>query len=1230
MSFNGSKSGITDTKNFRINILQKANQRLGVIVKGISEGNGTQVNKNSGMLSLLDNYYKSDVPSTNYSMHLKAVAFESARSLIIAENTKDDIYFKTTRGEYLSQNIASFLFPFSRFPTTDKTDNESRNFYLAIIEAYFGGSTKNNIEKSLIRFLDGVDIGILENFLLARSGGSLDPILNKFTFDVLVNVSDARIKDVNKLQNDIEFLLSIIKPAHTTFQTKLIFSEFFDVFRNICSYLTDGNGERVVSPDGFEIKIKGTNTSICDTYHIDLYDYYYEDLRKPSTTFGISQIDGEIVQDNNLKFFQASPRVPISTLGGNWDLSDVRQFHTKYGPYAKPDGNIADSVEDIKVYVDGIQVDVLNIFPLSGAFTLVVNPSDESVVTVDYKVVRNFTGALITNDADSVINNFRNSGTEHNYSNVLPPTGFNPVGENPDYNVWEQSIRYKGFDLFNSSVLNNPLTLNLNEADSRSRLNDYNVFKSFGYDFDQYNTKLREDTPLFPVSLDLKDFARRLYQQEIILNNTEYAMNTTEDRMFGEIHQQSYHPFYSALEIESVNNGGNIGILTTIEEDPISGLQIDFGRAFEDFIPRLGQDYDCQFYTFPSGSGFINASGFESYSAADLVASGYATLTNDTNCVIFGGSGSWDISESPTNQWNSFDPVADSYPLVPMVNYHFGGNHGQMHILVNDVHLENYTKLEALDSLPYVIEEVKDIPYENLITLSYNQIIDARSFRIRDFKKPLSLTFQVNYPIHCLDNSEATAIKTVELSSITSVKNIRNEYDNDNNIVNTLIQDYDIANLILFGDKVYQLDESNLTNINIGYQSGDEVLISYTTTSKMNDHQELVRQIAPLNEIKFITAEPIHSIISVYNSTKSQFYDISNYEILGDRVINLRKDSLINQGIGFNLSDIVIVDYVKINTIREVVPLTALSGNFLKFEINSPHEIITAYQVKNISKGQFYDLTNLSVLNTNIILLADSSLRNILIGQDFGDTFEIEMIALSGFTIISGEIVEVVNSPYRFRFINVKGLGELVSLTNVTLQQKYDLTDFSNLIVSSGEESATNILLKGDTTTDSENINKRWSSVGSSDSIAETILVKFNTPKNIDIVTLVGHNWKEYKITYLKNGILTDFSTPISVTNNTSDRTSHKFDEVNTTEILITIQKTINPNENKHLTKLIYMLENIIELDYTSVINHRIGVDFGDIIYSSSIPSLEFNGIEPWLTTPRPNYNRSVFEILPV
>ncbi|MDB4330343.1 hypothetical protein N9948_01335 [bacterium] len=1219
MSFGGSKKGFFDTKDFRINILRKSNERLGVLVKTIEDGNGTQVNKTKGLLALLDTTYKSDVPSTNYAMHLKAIAFESARAICISETARDDIYFETTRGEYFSQNIASFLFPNNnRFATTNKTDREARNFYLSIVEAYFGGSTKANIEKSLLRFLDGIRVGLVENFLLARGDSSLDPIINKFTFDILVNVDDPRITDVNQLQADIEFLLNIIKPAHTSFTTKLIFNEFFDFFAKGCNTVTDSNGDPIITHDGFELKTKSANTAICDVEHIDLYDYYYEDVRKPCGTPGIVLIPEEVIQDEDLlrletNIFQAAPRIPRSVTGGNWESSQPNEFHTKYGPFAKEDGNLADTGTDITVTVDGSPATVSEIYPLSASFVLSLTPSASSLIKVTYYVLKDFTGALITNNPDSVINNWNNPATEHNYRSVLTPTGFNPIGAGDEFPIWEEQSKYKGFDLFNSSVMNCPLSLNLNEPDIRSRLNDYSVFKSFGYDLEEYNTTLREDTSLVPVSLDKKDSWKRLANQQFRMNYDEFQLNCSDDRLYGGIHEFSHHPFYSALEVESIDNGGAKGFLQSMCEDPVAGLQIDFARSFEESVTGIGKDWECPFYTYPSGSGFIPLSGF-----AILPASGFVTLTNDTECVIFGGGATWDIEGAPTNEYNSFAPEASGYPdPYPLVNYNFGGNHGQMHILTHDFYKEDYITLDVADTPPEVAEDIKNLPYDHIFNLTSFEKIEDRVHRIKDITKTVSLTFQTNQSILSI-NPSATAIIPGAFSTFTEVRNV------------TKAQSYDLTSMVLFGDKVFQLDESNATNISIGYDPGDDVYATFTAIDKMNDNHEVVRKLYSRLEVKFITSDPIYELLSVYNNTQTSFYDIANHDILGDRVINLTKDDPINSSIGFNTSDTVLIDYKKINTLSETSPATALPGNFLKLEINSVNEMLELLDVRNVTKGESYDLTDYSLLNENVILLSDDVLRNILIGQDPGDIFEVDMISNAGFITVTNEVAEVVESPYRFRFINVKPIEELISLTNVDKQLDYDLTDNSLITSSSGNYSSSNALLEGTLSTSIENLINKWESVGSNDTFTETLDIRFNGSKNLDSLALLDHNWKDFEVFYELDGNLANFSTPINVIGNAENNTVFTFDEVNTTRLFFRIHNTINSNNEKFIYRIIYLLQDIIELDNASVENHRVGLDFGDIVYSNSRASDPEDDIEPWLSYPRVDYNRSVFEIYPV
>jgi len=660
MSFGGNKNGFLDTKQFRRCVLEKSNERLGLIVKHLSNGeNGTYVPKDRGLLGLLDSSYKADVPSTNYAMHLKSIAFESARFLCTTKQVTDDIIFDSTRGEYLSQNIAAFLFPGQRFASTGSTDEKVRNFYLSIIEAYFGGSTRENIQNSLLSFLD-VPVGIIENFLLSREDSSQDSIIKKFTFDIVIQVDDPRIKDVNKLQKDIEFLLDIIKPAHTTYSTKFIFSELFDIFRKGCILVKDESGDPVITHDGFETKIQRSSTAICEVSHFDTHDYYYEDFRKRCAGENYLKVEDEIIQkvSSEEDFRQASPRWAKSLVGGTWDTSDPAIFHARFGPFGKEDGAIADSTSDIQVYIDGLRAEVEEIYPLSASFKLRAIPSDTSTITITYFYLRKYSGALITNDLDSVINNWKNQATELNYTTVLFPAEYSLEKKIP----LEKSYRYKGFNLFNSSVLNDALTLNMNELSLRNRMNDYDVFKSHGYDEDIYATTLRDGEELIPRSLEKQDSWRRLPFQEFRLNNNEFIMNNREDRMYGEIHYDSYHPFYSALEYDILDNGGEPNLVQSICEDAKDGMKLDYKRLMEvdftygDSETAIKRDHDCQLFTFPLVPALYSGTG---YVAATF------TVLNDLSCTLHGGNGTWDLE----------------HPLPEIPEYHFGGKHTTMRMI---------------------------------------------------------------------------------------------------------------------------------------------------------------------------------------------------------------------------------------------------------------------------------------------------------------------------------------------------------------------------------------------------------------------------------------------------------------------------------------------------------------------------------------------------------------------
>lgn len=689
MSFLGNNNGFNDSKIFRKNVLEQVNIRLGVVLKTLSEGNGTQTSKTIGLLGLLDSNYKSDVPSTKYAMHLKAIAFESARFLCSGNDYADDLYFKKTKGEFLYQNIGSFLFPGEQIPQIHDTDLQVQNFYLSIIEAYFGGATKENIQKALYNFT-GVPVTLSENFELSKTNESLDSVRNQFVFNVNVDTTDPRIKDATKLKSDIKFLLDLIKPAHTTYQTNFIYHE--------------------------ELLAKD---SVQESITFDIFDYKYEDLRKRSSSLYSFKVDNEIIQKNSVidNSFQASPRIVKTKDLSLQKESDPSVFHTRYGPFGKEDGNLADQLSDISVLVNGIPVDIIAIYPLSGSFKLPFVPNDTDTILATYYSLMHYTGELITNDYDSIINNLGNSA-EFPYKTVLFPNSYSVT---QDKNPKITSYRYKGYDLFNSSILNDPLSLNFNENNTRNKLNDYQVFKSLGYDQGKYLTSLQENISLVPMSLDKKDIWRRLPNQEFLLDDNSYIMNNIEDRIFGEIHEKSYFNFYSALELDSIDNGGDVGLISSILEDPINPISLSFSPFSESKNLSLKKDQSRGIHTY---SPFMPESE--------------ASLISDLDSVLLCGT-TWDFNDGFHN---------NNLPSL-------GGEYGSANLLVQEI-LNEETKTTEEELFPkYMGDSDKQV---------YNI-----SEKIREFYKNDNF-FILN---QSLSNSDLD--KIVSFSKLSESENIRND-----------------------------------------------------------------------------------------------------------------------------------------------------------------------------------------------------------------------------------------------------------------------------------------------------------------------------------------------------------------------------------------------------------------------------------------------------------------------
>jgi len=96
-----------------------------------------------------------------------------------------------------------------------------------------------------------------------------------------------------------------------------------------------------------------------------------------------------------------------------------------------------------------------------------------------------------------------------------------------------------------------------------------------------------------------------------------------------------------------------------------------------------------------------------------------------------------------------------------------------------------------------------------------------------------------------------------------------------------------------------------------------------------------------------------------------------------------------------------------------------------------------------------------------------------------------------------------------------------------------------------------------------------WVTSGSVDADNTNIEIDFGDSRTLDILILVTHNFKNYTIQYWNGSIYVDFPTPINVSDNLLESTSHEFAQVVTQKIKIIITATTEADEDKFLYQLI-------------------------------------------------------------
>jgi hypothetical protein len=201
-----------DNKPFRLNLFNRSS-----IVQ-------------ASLLDLLPSNYPPADTNTNIASHYYTLAREFARLRWDMNAINNDVQYTNTRIQFLQQILGERLFLNERIAPANYTDETFREYLISIKDAYLAGSTKDNIEQ-LAEKWTRQPINIRELYLEARDPDSAYDVhdTHKMIVELFVDDLIQSGRDLAQLSRDLDFFVSIVRPAHVLYDTNFIWTEQIDV-----------------------------------------------------------------------------------------------------------------------------------------------------------------------------------------------------------------------------------------------------------------------------------------------------------------------------------------------------------------------------------------------------------------------------------------------------------------------------------------------------------------------------------------------------------------------------------------------------------------------------------------------------------------------------------------------------------------------------------------------------------------------------------------------------------------------------------------------------------------------------------------------------------------------------------------------------------------------------------------------------------------------------------------
>lgn len=446
------------------------------------------------LLYLLPRSYNTEINDTNFYKLLRALALEIKDAKIEVQKLRNDMYLKTVSEDKIYENFGTLV---KLKKNSDWDVEKYRGLISGIIQALLKGPTKQSLIDGVRLFTD-LKVNVYELYK-EEDRKKIDPNLYKYIhsqygFVLEIEKPLDKFADQNALMRDVNYIVNIIKPAHTI---SIIIMTLIDEENYKTSYyerfkdIKTPNPEIIIDPKNpdyynlYGMEEYSVDTNLIYKENIYGYDYKSENV----FTTGISLIGG------------------TDLIAPIYFLEDKSNFYAEYFGKEYFDPNLINEYYQnlLELYEQQYQVNYIN-------YLARIDHVEETFKNpLDYNNF-NFESANEEIFPLRYINSFRLSSTIK-YSTLNGIDVLNPNYQESIARVYEYHHELK--ELFNTQNINDESTNNLQNNLSESY--DSSLIQ---HTIPDYSTVLNENK--FNTPLEYNSYTHQLNEQ---YSNYQYKLS---------------------------------------------------------------------------------------------------------------------------------------------------------------------------------------------------------------------------------------------------------------------------------------------------------------------------------------------------------------------------------------------------------------------------------------------------------------------------------------------------------------------------------------------------------------------------------------------------------------------------------------------------------------------------------------------------------------------------------